>query len=343
MGKVIKIFLNHGFTPIDTTVFKRGSCLSFDCYIQRFNGFAILIERGTLLSEAIYAKLTQRDLNIYVENKSYSLYQEYCSENLAKVDNSSTNTVTMGYEAIVLACNTLHKIIAKTDRMSEKLEVIYTHAKSLFDAWLREEEKQFIPVETIEILVEELVCVVNQEEVTLSSFNDFLDEKDSLSAHLVKVAFFASIVGSHIGIDMTDQKKLILAAMLHDIGKCDIEDDLLQKPSFLSDSEIKKIQKHAETSTHLVKRSGLRDRIVLNAIKEHHERLDGSGYPRGIDGSRISKFAKIIAICDMFDAMITIKPYRGAYSTYNALSLMYEESKHKLDADYTKVLIKHLR
>jgi len=82
----------------------------------------------------------------------------------------------------------------------------------------------------------------------------------------------------------------------------------------------------------------------LNAIKEHHERLDGSGYPRGIDSSRISPFGKIIAICDMFDALITIKPYRGAYSTYNALSLIRDESNNsRLDAHYIKLLIKHLR
>ncbi|MFB1009712.1 MAG: HD domain-containing phosphohydrolase, partial [Sulfurospirillum sp.] len=132
-------------------------------------------------------------------------------------------------------------------------------------------------------------------------------------------------------------------AMLHDVGKCELDESLLNKPDFLNEDEKRKIQTHSETSVYLVKRSGLKDRIVLNAIKQHHERLDGSGYPHGIDSSRISPFAKIIAICDMFDALITIKPYRGAYSTYNALSLMREEYKNRLDPDYIKLLIKHLR
>lgn len=343
MSKVVKIFLNHGFTPIDNSAFRRGTVLDFDCYIQRFNGFVILIESGTFLNEEIYQKLSNPDLQIYVENKSYPKYKLYHDETVRKIGNVSEENTFYSFDEAVKNCIDIHKLVLGTKAITEKLKLIYTHSKSLFDAWIKNKEEKYLPIEAIDILAEELVFVVNQERVTLSKFNDFLDEKDSLSAHCVKVAFFASIIGSQIGIDMTDQKKLVLGAILHDIGKYELDDELLNKPDFLSESEIKKIQTHVDASVALVKRSGLKDRIVINAIKEHHERLDGSGYPRGIDSSRISSFAKIIAICDIFDALITIKPYRGAYSTYNALSLIQEESKNKLDIDYIKLLIKHLR
>lgn len=343
MSKVVKIFLRQGFTPIDNSVFRRGTVLDFDCYIQRFNGFVILIESGTVLNEEIYQKLIKPNLQIYVENKSYQKYKAYHDESLLCATDLAQENISVSFNEAVKSCIDIHKLVSPKNEIREKLKVIYTHAKLFFDAWMNVQEEHLIPIEAIDILVEELVHVVNQERITLSKFNDFLDEKDSLSAHFVKVAFFASILGSQIGIDMSDQKKLVLGAILHDVGKCELDDGLLQKPDFFNESEMKQIQTHVEASVNLVKCSGLKDRVILNAIKDHHERLDGSGYPRGIDGSRISRFARIIAICDMFDALITIKPYRGAYSTYNALSLMRKESTNKLDMEYIKLLIKHLR
>ena len=343
MGKVVKIFLNHGFIPIDNTVFKRDTLLEFDCYIQRFNGFVILIESGTFLNEAIYTKLISRDLQIYVEKKSYAHYKKYRDEDSFLNHAFSNENTVIRFEEAVKNCIDIHKMVSKQSDIREKLKAIYFHSKYLFDAWINEKKESHIPIEVLDILAEELVFIVNQERITLSKFNDFLDEKDALSAHLVKVAFFASLIGSQIGIDMTDQKKLVLGAILHDIGKCELDEALLNKPDFLNTLEIEIIQTHVKACANLVKRSGIKDRVILNAIKEHNERLDGSGYPQGMDGTRISSFAKIIAICDMFDALITIKPYRGAYSTYNALSLIQEESKNKLDTDYIKLLIKHLR
>ena len=344
MGKVVKIFLNQGFTPVDNSVFRRGTVLDFDCYIQRFNGFVILLESGTLVDDDIYKKITKRDLQIYVENKSYNTYKQYREESLSKTYNLSEETDLISFEEAVKNCIDIYQIVSRTHSINGKLKAIYVNAKYLFDAWIRDKEEKHIPIEAIDIIVEELVSVVNLERITLSKINDFLDEHDSLSAHFVKVAFFASIIGSQIGIDMTDQKKLVLGAILHDVGKCELDQSLLKKPDFLNEVEMKKVQTHSDASVNLVKRSGLKDRIILNAIKEHHERLDGSGYPRGIDSSRISPFGKIIAICDMFDALITIKPYRGAYSTYNALSLIRDESNNsRLDAHYIKLLIKHLR
>lgn len=344
MAKVIKIFLKQGFTPIDNRIFRRGTFLDFDCYIQRFNGFAILLESGTFIDDEIYKKLINRDLQVYVQNKNYDTFKSYREESLSRMYNlSDEDEDFISFELAVKNCIDIYQIVSRAKSISEKLKAIYINAKYLFDAWIRNKEEKYIPIEAIDIIVEELVCVVNQERITLSKFNDFLDEYDSLAAHLVKVAFFASIIGSRIGIDMSDQKKLVLGAILHDVGKSEFDDTLLRKPDFLNEDEMKMMQTHSDTSVNLVKKSGLKDRIVLNAIKEHHERLDGSGYPLGINSSRISPFAKIIAICDMFDALITIKPYRGAYSTYNALSLIREESKSRLDADYIKLLIKHLK
>lgn len=339
MGKVIKIFLNNGFTPINNSVFKLGTSIGFDCYIQRFNGFVILIEKGTFLNQKIYNKITRNHLPIYVDNMSYQLYKHYAIQHQ-----------DLGKETLKEKCNfdealhnilNIHKVTANEETAHKKLEVIYIRSKCILNAWIVQKKQQTLPLEALDGLVEHLVDIVNKESITLSTFHDFIDEKECLAAHLVKVAFFASIVGTNIGLDFVDQKKLLLSAILHDIGKCDLDESLLNKPDMLNNREFEIIKIHAEASASLVRKSGLNDRIILAAIRGHHERLDGSGYPSGLVGSRISQFAQILAVCDMFDALITLKPYRGAYTTYNALNLMRIEGRNKLRMEYINLLIQH--
>lgn len=130
---------------------------------------------------------------------------------------------------------------------------------------------------------------------------------------------------------------------MHDIGKTDIDEALLDKPDLLEDNEFKIIKEHASKSAQITKNLGFHDKIILRTICEHHERLDGSGYPLGFTDTQIYEFAKIIAVADVFDALTTIKPYRGAYSTFNALMLVKKEFKNKLDLKYVAILIKLLQ
>ena len=343
MGKVIKIFLNQGFTPINQSVFKLGTTIDFNCYIKRFNGFVILIEKGTRLNEKIHQKITNSTLQIYVENKSYKKYKNYILQNDNSNEIVSTQAKNLNLDDEIEQCKNIQKILLTKPSANEKLKMIYTNGKNLLDAWILKKEEKFIPLEALDILVESLVEIVNKESVTLSHFNDFLDETYSLAAHLVKVSFFTAIVASDIGLDLSDQKHVSLAAILHDVGKSDLDESLLDKPDLLTEAEYKLIKEHSEASVKLAKRSGLKDRKILNAIREHHERLDGSGYPRALTVNRIGQFGKILAVCDVFDALITEKPYRGAYNTFNASSLLRDEYKNKLDSDYIHILIKNLK
>lgn len=343
MGKVIKIFLNRGFTPINQSVFKLGTTIDFNCYIKRFNGFVILIEKGTLLDEKIHQKITNSTLQIYVENKSYKNYKNYSLQHDNPNKSASEQAKNFNLDDEIEQCKTIKKMLLAQPNTNEKLKTIYTSGKNLLDAWILKKEEKFIPLEALDTLVENLVEIVNKENATLSNFNDFLDETYSLAAHLVKVSFFTAIVASDIGLDLSDQKHVALAAILHDVGKCDLDESLLEKPDLLTEAEYKLIKEHSEASVKLAKRSGLKDRKMLNAIREHHERLDGSGYPRALTAKRIGQFGKIVAVCDVFDALITEKPYRGAYNTFNASALLRDEYKNKLDSDYIHILIKNLK
>ena len=343
MSKIIKLFLKQGFTPVDNRVFKLGSVLPFDCYIQRFNGFFIVLESGTFLNESTYRKLVQKNLQIFVQTRKYEDYKTYVQRFSPQIGERHTSYETQELEEVLAQCYDMKSLLKQAQSLHDKLKIIYTYSKYLLNAWLQSKQRELVPVDAVSFLMEEFVFVANSEHLTLSKFNDFLDEEDDLAAHLVKVAFFAAMIGSHINLDFSDQKKLLIAAILHDVGKTELDEDLLHKSDFLSEFEYKLIQRHAEASAQMVRQSGLKDRVILNAIKDHHERLDGSGYPKGAKEDRISMFGKILAVCDMFDAMITIKPYRGAYSTYNALKLMRLEARDKLEMRYVNLLVKDLK
>ncbi|MBE0496790.1 MAG: HD domain-containing protein [Campylobacterales bacterium] len=339
MIKVKKIFLNHGFTPIDASVFQENTPITFDCYIQRFHGFVILVESGTLLGGDIYKKLTRFEAKIYVENKQFEQYKHYCRTHTNTLNACIVPSLNEALEHVQALLPTLKL----TSNATEPLNAIYTNAKHLLGAWLRENKEKHLPVQALLDLAEALVDVANTHKTTLSSFNEFIDETHSLPAHLTKVAFFVSIVASRIGLDLTDQRDLVFAALVHDIGQTALDEELLQKAGALSEEEFRHVQTHPKESVSLLRKHKVHTRCVLQAVREHHERLDGSGYPYHLTEENLSRFGKILAVCDVFDALITTKPYRPAYSTFNALRLIQSEYKNKLDMRYVKLLIKHLQ
>jgi putative nucleotidyltransferase with HDIG domain len=338
MSKVIKIFLSRGFTPVDKTVFKLGTSIAFNCYIQRFNGYAILIEAGTFLDEKMHTKLTSNNLQIYVHNQDYAEYKEYQEETKDKKDLTQEN---MTLEEAIQNCKEVAKNIKKEDATEEKIRILYFAGKNLLHAYF-EIEDQRVPVKSLELLADSLVCLVNEKRVTLSSFNTIIEEQYTLPTHSVNVALFAALIGSQIEIDLSDQRHLVLAALLHDVGKIEIDENLLDKADLLTEDEYEIIKSHSQKSVEIVLKNGLKNRHFVAAIREHHERLDGSGYPNKLKEKRISEFGKILAVCDVFDALITVKPYRGAYSTFNALKLIQNEFKNRLELKYVHILIKLL-
>lgn len=342
MSKVIKVFLYRGFIPIPISKLKLGTTLDFDCYVQRFNGFVIVIEAGTLLDIKLHQKLISNNFPIYIQIKEYQQYKNYNITHNEPTLLSSGASENLNLEEQIKQALQIKKHLLEATKTHEKLKIIYTLTKNIMHAWLELDVKKSIPLESLNFLVEILISVLVKEKITFSTFNLFLDSEDFLAAHSVKVAFFAALIGHVIGLDLEDLRKLTMAALLHDVGKSEVDEDLFTKPDLLTQSEYQMIQKHAEASVVLVRRSGLKDRHIIAGIQDHHERLDGSGYPSGLKENRISTFGKIIAVCDVFDSLITVKKYRGAYTTFNALLLMRNENKQKLDMSYINILIKLL-
>jgi putative nucleotidyltransferase with HDIG domain len=160
-----------------------------------------------------------------------------------------------------------------------------------------------------------------------------LGAKDtSTEEHTRRVAMLAVEIGEQLGLSPTRLRSLAIGGLLHDIGKLSVPESILQKPDSLDDDEYAIIKLHPERGRELLNELGGFDESVGRLVLDHHERLDGSGYPRGLDGSALDLATRILAVCDVYDALVSPRVYRPAWPQEDALSLLRDESDIAFDS-----------
>lgn len=160
-----------------------------------------------------------------------------------------------------------------------------------------------------------------------------LAEKDqSTEQHTRRVAMLAVQVGEHMRLPPATLRQLAVGGLLHDIGKLSVPDAVLQKPGKLTDDEFAEIKRHPGAGVRLLRELGGFAEPILKLVGEHHERLDGSGYPGGLAGPELGIGPRLLAVCDVFDALTDNRVYRSAWETEDALALLRSEAGTKLDA-----------
>jgi diguanylate cyclase (GGDEF)-like protein/putative nucleotidyltransferase with HDIG domain len=148
--------------------------------------------------------------------------------------------------------------------------------------------------------------------------------------HSSRVAEYAAGIAERLGWNDRELEHLRLAAMLHDVGKVPVPDDILQKPGPLDESEYEEVKKHAATGAEMVSRV---DGVALIApwIRHSHENFDGSGYPDGLSGDAIPLASRILLVADAFDAMTSDRPYRGALTVEAAIDQLRRNAGRQFD------------
>lgn len=143
------------------------------------------------------------------------------------------------------------------------------------------------------------------------------------SGHSDRVALFTDMIAEELGISLTERRRLKRAALLHDIGKLGVSNSVLDKPGRLEGEEWQQMKRHAEFSEMILSRiAAFADLALIGGA--HHEKLDGSGYPRGLKGDEISFETRIVATADVFDALTADRPYRAAMPVEKALAILWE-------------------
>jgi HD-GYP domain-containing protein (c-di-GMP phosphodiesterase class II) len=133
-------------------------------------------------------------------------------------------------------------------------------------------------------------------------------------------------VGEALGLPRRRLRVLALGGLLHDMGKLVVPTAVLAKPGPLDDDELAEIRKHPEAGERLLRELGGFAPGVRRLVLDHHERLDGSGYPRGLRGDELDVETRILAVCDVYDALVSDRVYRSAWTPERALALLRDET-----------------
>ncbi|NUY55459.1 MULTISPECIES: HD-GYP domain-containing protein [unclassified Salinivibrio] len=172
-----------------------------------------------------------------------------------------------------------------------------------------------------------------------AAFGRIVDAKSPFtSGHSERVSVYASLIADELNISEHDKKWLKRGALLHDIGKLGVSNNVLDKPGKLDDEEWEHVKRHAALSKTILSKIHQFDHLAKFA-SAHHEKLDGSGYPDGMQGDDISLLTRIITTADIFDAITAERPYRGPIPMNKALSIMKEETGTAIDARCLQALI----
>lgn len=174
------------------------------------------------------------------------------------------------------------------------------------------------------------------------AFAKVIDAKSPYTAgHSERVAVFADLIAEEMGETPEMRRTLRRAALLHDVGKLGISNTILDKPGKLTDEEFAEIRKHPVHSGNIL--SGIPSfRGIAEIGRDHHEKLDGKGYPYGISGSAISHATRIVSLADIFDALTAERPYRGPMPVSQALGIMEKDVGRALDGDGFEALVRSM-
>lgn len=189
-------------------------------------------------------------------------------------------------------------------------------------------------------LVEEIADSVARNPGALISVARLKTADDYTYMHSVAVCGLMIALSNELGLDDAQTREAGLAGLLHDVGKMAVPNEILNKPGKLTHQEFDIVRGHPERGHRILLEGGGATETALDVCLHHHEKVDGSGYPHGLDGSRISHFAKMGAVCDVYDAITSNRPYKSGWNPAEALSKMAEWSKGHFDETVFQAFVK---
>lgn len=212
---------------------------------------------------------------------------------------------------------------------------------------IRESLDKFVKGEKIEEseIKEEVKEILKVFEGNVNVFQIMQNVKyldDIVYSHCYNVALISYTIGSWLGLDKTDLKELTLCGMLIDIGKTRVDAELLNKKGTLTKNEFEDLKEHSVLGHEIIKDYDFISEEVKRAVLLHHERTDGSGYPLGLKGDGIPLFARIVAIADVYNALVSDRPHRGKRTPFEAIKVLETEYMDKLDTGILYLFLRRI-
>ena len=185
-----------------------------------------------------------------------------------------------------------------------------------------------IEAEDVMPLVDEISASVNRNTHALISLVRLKTADDYTYLHSIAVSALMTSLAKELKLSETEVKQAGLAGLMHDMGKAEVPLKILNKPGSLTDNEFSVIRQHPQNGYDLLMRANITDPVTLDVCLHHHEKMDGSGYPGHLSGDDISIYAKMGAVCDVYDAITSTRAYKPAWEPGIALKRMASWNGH---------------
>lgn len=177
-------------------------------------------------------------------------------------------------------------------------------------------------VQATDSIADDLLTAINSNDAIAIDISALKTSDEYTFKHSVDVATIAMIVAKQQGLSQTQIHEIGVSGLLHDVGKTKVPLEILNKPSRLNDAEFMAMKQHSLYGYQIIKdRPNVSPQISFGVL-QHHEKIDGSGYPMGVKEDKICPYAKILSVADIYDALVTERPYKAAYSQRDAVEMI---------------------
>jgi putative nucleotidyltransferase with HDIG domain len=227
------------------------------------------------------------------------------------------------------------------DQEFEKASKMHKEALSMVsNAMEAAKTGNIVDLDNIENMAENFMDSVERNQNALACLSRIREKDSYLMEHSVNVAVLMSILGKHLQLERVYLHQCVTGALLHDIGKVLIPDSILHKPGKLTHEEFAIMKRHAPYSQKILEKNKGFPQVSINVAGQHHERLDGKGYPDGLKEDDISQEARMASVVDIYDAITADRVYHKGMPPSTALKRMLEWSGPHLDKKYVHAFIK---
>jgi HD-GYP domain-containing protein (c-di-GMP phosphodiesterase class II) len=223
---------------------------------------------------------------------------------------------------------------------TKKAKLLYSVSQTVMQETLEQPRSQEIVPRTRQ-MAQHTVDFVLKSDQALGQLARLMTTDYYTYTHSINVCVFGVALAREAGVSAADLKEFAVGSLLHDLGKTQIEKDLITRAGSLTDDEMEVVRRHVIIGEQLLTEHHSISTLAMIAVSQHHEKLDGSGYPRKLTASQIPVQSKIMTISDIYDALVAIdRPYKGAQPPDKALDILRDDVRRgRLDGDLLDVFI----
>ena len=314
------ILQNYTFImrKIDTKHLTPGMIIAEDVYIPEAK--VLLVKKGDMITQKDIAKFAFYSVHeVSIESLKVEIPDGNYSDNATRSERVKASAEFQAFK---------HDFEDCTDRFEHTIKDIINKNKDL----------------ELDELMSPIYSLISQEDTTNSVFDmlhNLREYDDATYTHCINVALISNILAKWLRFSPDEVEIATQAGLFHDIGKMMIPDTIIRKKGKLTDDEYNVIKTHPVIGYDVVKDMEISFH-VKNAVLMHHERCDGKGYPLKLPGPKIDKYAKLVAIADVYDAMTSARCYRGPLCPFIAIETFEDDGFQKYDSEMILVFLKNI-